>query len=168
MPGLSYYNPFQQAELRIPKQFQEAFARYTRTYTGGAGKVDHENSPLDRYVDLWMLAVCVGARDTLTSDASWRKPDVKEWHRFIQGSIFQGDTTRIELLAISLSGDPFIIASPNKAIELTNDMAAIGLPRVIEMIQSGQGKPLWNIAYHLQRMLQDQGDSESDTASPAG
>lgn len=170
MPGLSHYNPFQQADLRIPKQYQEDVARYTRTFTGGTGKVDPENSPLERYVDLWMLAVGVGARAAL-ANGQVGKPDVREWHRFNFGSVLQGDTTRIELLellAISLSGDAFIIDEPRKVIDMANDMAAIGLPRVIEMLQSGQGKPLWNIAYHLQVLLQEPEGAGVEARAPAG
>lgn len=154
--SLADYNPFQQAELRIPEgqandteTIQQAFGRLSRTFTGTGVKPDPEDRPFDRYVDLWMLAVCLGAREVARGHPIVRLGG--KGHRFAHGAIFQGDTARIELLemlAIALANDPRAIENKKGVIDLANDLAATGIPVLFEMLE-GHGKALWNVIHNL-------------------
>lgn len=148
-----YYNPFQQAELRIPLSYREEVTRYTQTRSEAGEKADPQASPFDRYIDLWMLAVCIGAQEGRVTTLSR-----EDSHRFEYGARLQGDVRRIELLeliAIAHSGDPFIINDPRQVIEIANGFAATGLPLVMEMIKDGHGKPLTNVTDRLRERLVD-------------
>jgi hypothetical protein len=155
----AFYNPFQQGELTIPEDLRESVNRYSRRFNASNDKADPESDPFARYVDVWMMAVCLGALRALESN---RIPDPpRSAHRFIWGNIL--DPMRIELLeivAISIAQDPFVIQQPKRVLEIANRLAADGLPRVLEMMEDGHGKPLWNITHHLLELL----DSRSGSA----
>ena len=77
------YNPFANLDLHIPAVYRDEVKRYT-TSQGGDGDTSVESTPFVRYVDLWAAAVAVGAQeDSFIS--------VEDKHRFIQGSVLQGD-----------------------------------------------------------------------------
>lgn len=108
-----YYNPFQTLELRYPQHFHDNVLDFTQTRSESGQPSEPDASPFPRYVDMWFLAVCLGARmgkrTPVTRDTS---------HKFIEGSIFQSDPWRVELLeliAIGFTGDPRIIARSCKS-----------------------------------------------------
>lgn len=146
-----YYNPFQTAELRYPKQYREEVERYTQRWAEGGEPGDPDDSPFPRIVDMWLLAVCIGA------EMGRRTPMAREdSHKFIEGSIFQGDPWRVEvleLLAIGFTGDPEIIRNPREVVQLANELAATGMAKAIEMLREGHAGPIWNVSDAiLQRM----------------
>lgn len=170
MPS-KYYNPFQTLELRYPEEYRETVTRYTQRWEAGKDS-DPEEAPFPRYVDMWFLAVCVGAQ------MGRRVPMKRESsHKFIEGSIFQSDPWRVEileLLAIGFSGDPQIIRNPRDVIQLANDLAAAGMPEVREMLREGRAQPIWNLSQQVldriiastkvRKSAEDQGPSVTDAA----
>lgn len=146
MPISKYYNPFQREELRYPSQYREDVERFTQTRSDGGGS-EPDSSPFPRYVDMWFLAVCLGAQ------MGKRTPVTREdSHRFIEGSIFQSDPWRVELLellAIGFTGDPQVIKDPREVIHMANELAATGMPEVISMLQSSQDPAIWNLSSAL-------------------
>jgi hypothetical protein len=138
---MTYYNPFQNLELRIPEVYREDVNRFCQTQPDALVRTSPDDNPFPRYVDLWFLAVCLGAR-------KGRRTPVEKPHRFITGEILSRDPYRIELLellAISFTGDPWVIDKPSEVIELANELAATGLPELLAMLTSGPAKPVWNL-----------------------
>lgn len=142
---MTYYNPFQNLELRIPEAYREEVNRFCQTQPDVLTKTSPDDSPFQRYVDLWFLAVCLGAR-------KGKRTKIDKPHRFITGEILVRDPWRIELLellAISLTDNPWIIEKPSDVVDLANELAATGLPEVLSMLTDGGGKPVWNLTDRL-------------------
>ena len=128
------YMPFPNAELEIPVEYKNEIEAYTRTRPTGGERPDPEDAPFPRQVDMWFLAVCLGAlsgqRVKLTGGQS---------HKFNTASIFESDPSRVEmleLLAIAVEHDPYVIKNPRRVIDVANELAAGGLPLVIEMLKA--------------------------------
>lgn len=144
-------NPFQNLELKIPEFHREEVDRFCQTQPGGGARPSPDDSPFERQIDIWFLAVCVGARKGRRT-----KIKDKDAHRFMTGEILSRDPYRIELLellAISHANDPWILERPSEIIELANELAATGLPEVIDMLQSGNAKPIWNLTDSIIELL---------------
>ena len=140
-----YYNPFQSLELHIPEVHRGAVDRYSLTQPTGGRRPSPDDSPFPRVVDIWFLAVCLGA-------ARGRGSPLEDGHKFNTGDILTRDPGRVELLeliAISASGDPDIISTPAECMRLINGLAAAGLPEVLQMLESGNSKPIWNLTDSL-------------------
>ncbi len=138
-------NPFQSLELRIPEAYREEVDRFCQTQPGGGARPSPDESPFERQVDIWFLAVCIGARNG-------KRTRLVKPHRFIWGDILSRDPSRIELLelvAISYTSDPWILENPSEIMDLANELAATGLPEVIDMLKTGNAKPIWNLTDNL-------------------
>jgi hypothetical protein len=146
-------NPFQNLELEIPEVYRRAVEQFCQTQPGGGAKPSPDDSPFERYIDMWFVAVCLGAKRGKPPKA----PKTKT-HKFQTGVILSGDPYRIEfleLLAISHFNDPFILENPSKIVDMANEFAAVGLPELVEMLNSGNGKPIWNLTDSLSERLTD-------------
>jgi len=147
------YNPFANLDLHIPAAYREEVKRFTTTQ-GGDGDTSVEWSPFVRYVDLWAAAVAVGAEMGVYVTLD----DKDSKHRFIQGSVLQGDLTRIEflqLLAIGHTGDPYVVKDSRKVIEIAEAYAAGGLPVLMEWMSGGVQTPMVGLTKQLIRFLND-------------
>jgi len=144
------YNPFANLDLHIPAVYRDEVKRYT-TSQGGDGDTSVESTPFVRYVDLWAAAVAVGAQeDSFIS--------VEDKHRFIQGSVLQGDLARIEflqLLAIGHTGDPYIVKDSRAVIDIAEGFAAGGLPILMEWLDGGVQTPIVSVTKNLIKFLGD-------------
>lgn len=161
------YNPFQALDLKVPREFHEDLTRFSRTQSVAGEKKNSLDNPFDRYVDLWMLGVCLGAREGRTVELKGSAA-----HTFVTGVVLATDPDRIELLellAIGHTGDPYIVAEPRQVIDLANGFAAVGVPMVVEMLKSGRGRPLWNLTEavleEFERELQPVGGAEPAKAT---
>ncbi len=146
------YNPFAQYDLRVPTHFHDDISRFSRTFKTAGEKANPLDSPFERYVDVWMLAVCIGASEGRTIDL--RGPAA---HPFITGVVLASDPDRIELLellAIGHTGNPYVITEPKRVIDLANGFAAAGMPTVIDMLRGTHSRPLWNITTQLVNRLE--------------
>lgn len=155
------YMPFPNAELRIPSEFQNEMEMYTRTRPGGGDRPDPQDAPLPRQVDMWFLAVCLGAatgqRVALAANKS---------HKFNTASIFDNDESRVELLellAIAVEDDPYVIKEPRRVIEVANELAAGGLPILVDMLKEGQGPAIEHITQNLLTRLGEAGKVATET-----
>lgn len=140
-----YYNPFQGLELLIPEGYRADADRFTQTQATGGRRPPVDDSPFPRVVDLWFLAVCLGA-------AKGRSIPIEDGHKFNTGDILSRDPGRVEhleLLAIAHADDPDVIASPAACLKIINGFAAAGFPEVVEMISAGHAKPIWNLTDSL-------------------
>ena len=142
---MSYYNPFQNLELRIPESYRDEVNRYCQTQPDALTKASPDDSPFQRYVDFWFVAVCLGARRGIRTKLE--KP-----HKFITGEILSRDPHRIhllELLAVSFTDNAFIIENPSDVIDIANELAATGIPELLSMLRGGSAKPIWNLSDQL-------------------
>jgi hypothetical protein len=136
-----YYNPFQAIDIFVPSQYHEDVTRFSQREAGAV--VDQ--SPFPRMVDLWFLAVCVAARlDLEPIDSKDHKTT-----KVIDGSIFGSDPWRVHtlmLIAIGKTGNVEIVSDPRQMMNVISGLAFAGLPKVIEMLKSGDGEPIWNLS----------------------
>lgn len=138
-------NPFQNLELRIPEAYRDKVDRFCQTQPGGGAKPSPDDSPFERHIDIWFLALCIGAR-------RGKRTQIIKPHRFITGELLSRDPYRIELLellAVSYTNDPWILEKPSEIMDLANELAATGLPEVIDMLEGGNAKPIWNLTDSL-------------------
>ena len=145
------YMPFPNAELRIPIEFKEKIEAYTRTRPTGGLAPDPEDAPFPRQVDIWYLGVCLGAAHNLRVSLPPNRV-----HKFNTGSMFDNDPERIEmleLLAIAMTEDAYVIKDPRQVIEVANELAAGGLPMVFDMLEEGNSRAIDNISDKIQREL---------------
>lgn len=141
---MAHYNPFQNSELRIPKVHQKQVEQFCQTQPGGGPRPSPDDSPFPRQVDFWFLAVCIGAKNRD------RKAEVNKWHRFNIGTVLDPHMVELlELLAISIEGDAWVIEKPSRVIEISNELAAIGVPEVIDMLNDGKALSVWNLTDRL-------------------
>jgi len=142
-------NPFQNLELRIPEAYREEVGRFCQTQPEGGTKPPPDDSPFERQIDIWFLAVCIGAR-------KGKRTQIIRPHRFITGELLSRDPYRIEsleLLAVSYTDDPWILERPSEIMDLANELAATGLVEIIDMLKGGSAKPIWNLTDNLTELL---------------
>lgn len=136
-----YYNPFQAIDIYVPTQYHEDVSRFSQREANAV--VDQ--SPFPRMVDFWFLAVCLAARLNL-------EPIDDKDHKMtkiIDGSIFGSDSWRVQtlmLIAVAKTGNVEIVSDPRQMMTLISGLAFAGLPKVIEMLKSGDGEPIWNLS----------------------
>ena len=143
-----YYNPFQTADLRIPESYREEVSRYCQGPTQEGRKTGLGEAPFPRMVDMWFLALCLGAKQGKKEDLSGVK-----MHKFMDGTVLSSDPWRIDalmLMAIALTDNTEIVAEPGKIINLANEYAAAGLPDVIDMLKDGDADAIYNLSDNLE------------------
>ena len=141
-----WYNSLQTADLCIPESFCEEASRYCRDSTLRR-RTERGEAPFPRTVDMWFLALCLGAKEGNREDLAGVKV-----HRFTDGSVLDSDPWRIDallLLAISLTRDTAILAEPAKIITLANEYAAGGLSDLIDMLRDGDADAMGNLSVNL-------------------
>ena len=149
-----YYNPFQTSELRIPEGFREEVSRYCQGPTQEGRRTGLGEAPFPRMVDMWFLALCLGAKGGKRKDVVGVK-----MHKFMDGTVLSSDPWRIDalmLLAISLTNDTAIVAEPARIINLANEYAAGGLPDVIDMLRDGDADAIYNLSDNLEEVIKKQ------------
>ena len=136
----------QNQDLRIPSPEYESVKRFTMTRAGDDGSKDPDQSPFNRYVDLWWTALCIGAQENKRTTPS-------EWHTFVRaGEVLPSNPWRIfqlQLLGIGFTGSTEILRRPSELITLANELAATGLPLLIEEMV-GKGIPIWAVTDYLE------------------
>lgn len=146
-----YYNPFQTAELRIPESFREEVSRYCQGPTQEGRRTGLGEAPFPRMVDMWFLALCIGAKQDNREDLSGVK-----MHKFMDGTVLSSDPWRIDvlmLLAISLAKNTAIVAEPAKIMNMANEYVAGGLPLVVDMLKDGDADAIYNLSDNLESVI---------------
>ena len=115
------------------------------TRTGDKGPKDPDQRPFNRYVDLWWTALCIGAQEG-------KRTTPTEWHIFVRaGEVLPSNPWRIfqlQLLGLGFTGSTEILRRPGQLITLANELAATGLPLLIEEMV-GKGIPIWAVTDFL-------------------
>lgn len=154
------FNPFANLAVHVPKAYHEDLNLYSTTFgSADGGSKNVEEAPFKRYVDFWLLAAAIGA-----SQGQFMTVESAERHEFITGVVFQRDLATIEflfLLAISHSGDPFIVREPRQVLDIAEGYAAAGIPLVKEMMETGHLPSLQNLTRSLVKCLSDNDGKQS-------
>lgn len=144
-----YHNPFSAIYLVYPKDQDEYYQQYCRR-TGRGSSPDR--SPFPRMVDLWFAGLSIAAYKDLTpSDLTNRKTS-----NMVYGAIFDRDSWRIQvvmLIAIAVEDKIEVVAEPNRMMAIANGLAAAGVPHIVEMLESGDQEPIWNLSDTLADLL---------------
>src|SRR5712691_3759070 len=146
-----YYNPFQGLDIRVPNRFRQDFGRYCQTHSEDGGKSSALHSPFLRMVDMWFLAVCLGAQGGKLADY-----DAKDTYKIIDATIFSSDPWRIDalvLLAMGHTKNAEIANEPREVLALASGFAVAGMDKLLEMIKDGDSEPIWNLSDELDRLL---------------
>lgn len=146
-------NPYANIQLRIPEHEWEAVRRFTMTFRDeeGAAPKDIDQSPFNRYVDLWWAALTIGVREGIRSKPS-------EWHDFTPAVVFNQDPWRIrqlELLALAEAGNTDVLDDPGQVISTANEYAATGIAILIDRM-TGQTEPIWAVTSLFRSMAEQE------------
>ncbi len=57
------------------------------------------------------------------------------------------------LVAIALEDDVAVVERPNRIMAIANGLAAAGVPHVVELLQSGEQLPIWNLTDAFETMV---------------
>ncbi len=155
-----HFNPFQGSALRIPEEYRNDIQELSRTRSDSGQPSEPDSSPFSRYVDVWFLALCIGANMDVRV-----KLDPSTSHEFVTGVIFASDPWRVDflqMLAIAETDDPDVVSDPGKVISIANDLAATGLPTVLSMVREGHGKPIWNLSDAILRTLTERSSPSAE------
>lgn len=142
---MAYYNSFQKMELRFPEKYKDEIEGFCQTRPSGGKPGTPDDSPFPRQLDLWFLAVCMGAQKNMHKKA-------KKSYRFITGEILANDPYKIqllEILSISKTDDPYIISKPKEMMNLANEYAAAGIEELLDIMKNGKEQSLWNLTHHF-------------------
>ena len=145
-------NPYANLQLRIPEHEWEAVRRFTTTFRPEDGSDPNiDQSPFNRYVDLWWAALIVGVREG-------RRSKPLEWHDFTPAVVFNQDPWRIrqlELLALAEAGNTDVLDDPGQVISMANEYAATGIGILIDQM-TGQTEPIWAVTSLFRSMAEQE------------
>ena len=146
-----YRNPFAGMDLIAPIEQRNSYDRYCQT--GGRASVD--KSPFPRMIDFWFTGMSVAARQKLQPTDLAKQ----ETFKFHEGSVLDSDSDSgrvqmIMLVAIAVAGYVEVVAEPRQMIAITNGLAAVGVPHIVEML-TGKQDPIWNLSDALDEILRN-------------
>ena len=141
-------NPFSTAWLVYPVDQRDDYVRFCQTENPSPS----DEAPFPRRVDMWFASVALAARNGLRPvDLRSRSPV-----QFVQGDIFDPDAWRVRvlmLLALAIDQSIDVVENPGRMMAIANGLAAAGQPLVVEMINRGQDRPIWNLSTALEELL---------------
>lgn len=131
------YNPFANQDIFAGPALHGALSRYSKSQgADDASSISSGTAPFKRMIDGWLLAAAIGAGD----DGPLQELDERRSTRFITGSVLQGNLGAIEFLmtlAISVSGDPYVVDDPKRIIRIAQQCAERGYPRLEDWMNDG-------------------------------
>ena len=150
------FNPFAAVEISASESLRALLGKYAKAQGGDSARQGTLGPvPFNRIIDGWLLSAALGAR--LVEDL----PDSQSLggKTFITGQVVQNDIATIEfmmLLAISISGDAYIVEDPKAMIKHLRNAAEAGLPFLEELLTKGNQTELVNLTKGLLDLLNPQ------------
>lgn len=147
-----YYNPFQAMELRLPSGYRDEVSRYCQGATQDGRGAGLGDAPFPRIVDMWFLALCLAAK----AGKKEAELPADKTYKFMDGTVLSSDPWRIDvlmMLAVSMTGETEIVAQPRQVIQLANQLAAAGMPDVIDMLKNGDSDAIYNLSDNLEASM---------------
>jgi hypothetical protein len=144
-------NPFVNAEVNAPVEFQEYFRRYSQT-TGASSVCEYDRKPFPRMVDFWFLAISLAVKLGLKPV----KLDGRETYKAIEGAAIVSPEWRVhalKLIAIGETQDPEVVKDPRKMMEIANSLAFAGMPHLIEILEENPDDEAFGLSDALVKMV---------------
>lgn len=144
-------NPFVNAEVNAPTEFQEYFRRYSQT-TGASTVGEYDRKPFPRMVDFWFLAIAVAVKLGLKPV----KLDGRDTYKAIDGAAIVSPEWRVhalKLIAIGETKDPEVVKDPRRMMEIANGLAFAGMPHLIEILEEHADDEVFGLSDSLVKMV---------------
>ena len=141
-------NPFSTTYLVYPIDQRDDYVRFCQTDNPSPS----DQAPFSRRVDMWFAALALAARNSLPS-VDLRSRNTTQ---FVQGSIFDSEPWRVRvlmLLALGIDQTIDVVENPSRMMTIANGLAAVGQPLVVEMLNRGQDRPIWNLSTAVEELL---------------
>ena len=141
-------NPFSTAWLVYPIDQRDDYVRFCQTENPSPS----DEAPFPRRVDMWFAAVALAAHEGLRPVDLGTRSTVQ----FVQGSIFDADAWRVRalmLLGLAIDQSIDVVENSARMMTIANGLAAVGQPLVVEMLNGGQDRPIWNLSTALEELL---------------
>jgi len=61
--------------------------------------------------------------------------------------------TQMQMIALSVSGEPSVLLEPKKMLDICSNLANAGIPVLISILSDTEATPLWNIYYELEDLV---------------
>ena len=146
-------NPFQTVEIYVPTEQHDAYKRYCLgAESGGTGSRSYDKSPFLRMVDMWYLAVCLAVKDGRPPD-DLGKQELTEINKGVVFAEYPDMVYTLMLIAVQISGDHSIVARERDMIKIVNGLASAGMPKLLQMLEEGQGEAIWNLSGAIHQLL---------------
>lgn len=139
-------NIFAQYPIEMPKAYQEQIRNFVST---GSQNQSRENSPFDRQIDFWFMALCLAFNKGLTPMKE------KNTYNAITAEILNRNPHRIaqmQMIALAETEDPNILLDPKRMLDLCVGLANAGIPMLLKTLSETEATPLWNIYYELEEL----------------
>lgn len=144
-------NPFLNAEVNAPKEYQQFFQRYSQT-TGAGSVAELDRKPFQRMVDFWFLAICVAVNKGLEPVEF----EDSQTYKAIDGAAISNPEWRIDalkLIAVAESGDPNIVTEGRRMMKIANGLAFAGMPVLIDILEENLDEEALGLCDALSEML---------------
>lgn len=139
-------NIFAQYQIEMPKVYQEKIKTYVST---GGNAESRENTPFDRQIDFWYMALCLAFKEGLTPTKE------KDTYNAITAEILSRNSyrvTQMQMIALAATNDTNILLEPKKMLDVCIGLANAGIPMLLNILADTEATPLWNIYYELEEL----------------
>ena len=141
-------NPFSAAWLVYPIDQRDDYVRFCQT----ENPAHSDEAPFPRRADMWFASLALAARNGLPP-ADLRSRNTVN---MVQGTVFGSDVWRVRvlmLLVLAIDQSIEVVENPARMMTIANGLAAAGQPLVVEMLNRGQDRPIWNLSTALDELL---------------
>ena len=155
------YNPFATVDFAASAGLHDFISSFSKTQGGDISGVGALGiAPFRRMIDGWLLAAAVAVAKDVPIVSADRIPGDK----FVTGVVLQREIETIEfmmLLAIAITGNPYIVDEPKEIVKCLRERAEAGYPYLDEMLREGNQPNLYTLVKNLVSTL-------SGSEGPAG
>jgi len=141
-------NLFAQYPITMPSRYQEKIKTYSET---GSSNQSRENSPFNRQIDFWYMALCIAFNKGLTPTPE------RETYAPITGEIFSRNQHRIaqiQMIAITQKETIEVLNNPKEMLDCCIELANAGIPYLLALLDDTDATPLQNIFDELENIGQ--------------
>ena len=139
-------NIFAQYQITMPSNYQESIKSYVSTGTQSQSRV---NSPFNRQIDFWYMALCLAFNKELTPIKE------KETYNAITAEILSRNPHRpvqMQMIALSISNNQEILNTPKEMLDICINLANAGIPLLLSILKNTDATPLQNIFDELEEI----------------
>lgn len=141
-------NVFASYDVVMPSVYQEKIKAFVST---GSTNQSRENSPFDRQVDFWYMAVCIAFHKGLDPIKE------KDTYKATSAEILSRNSYRVpqmQMIALSISEDIEVLNDPKKMFDICVGLANAGVPVLLNILSDPDSSPLWNIFTELEELTE--------------